>query len=41
VGEFAEVTRVMAAATTRGSQFGVRHKGRAALLAGELILTVA
>ena len=41
MGEFAEVTRVMAAAMTRGAQIDVRHKGRPALLAGERILVVA
>jgi len=41
VEEFAEVTRVMAAAMTRGAQFDICHKGRPALLAGELILIVA
>jgi len=41
VGEFAEVTRVMAAAMTRSVKFDTYHKGRSALLAGEFILIVA
>jgi hypothetical protein len=41
MGEFAEVTRVMAAAMTRDAPFEVCHKGRPALLAGELLLVVA
>jgi hypothetical protein len=41
VGEFAEVTRVTAAARTRGAQSDICHKGLPALLAGELILIVA
>jgi hypothetical protein len=36
VGEFAEVTRVMAAAMTRGAKFDTYQKGRPALLSGDI-----